>query len=277
MAIGAIFAQDITVKGAIEDETGEPIIGATVLVVGTSQGTITDFDGRFELQGVSQGAELKISYVGMTSQVVKAAPNLEIVLESDAQELNEVVVTALGIQRQAKAIGYATAKVDDEALNMAKGSDATLALSGKVSGLQISQTSAALDQETRITLRGARSFKGDNSALLVLDGVQTPISFLQSLNPNDIDNISVLKGASAAALYGSEAANGVLLVTTKSGQKGKPSITYSVTTTLNTVAYLPKFQSRFGAGHTDDIYGVPDFNYYTADENQQYGPEFDGV
>ena len=105
MAIGAIFAQDITVKGAIEDETGEPIIGATVLVVGTSQGTITDFDGRFELQGVSQGAELKISYVGMTSQVVKAAPNLEIVLESDAQELNEVVVTALGIQRQAKAVG----------------------------------------------------------------------------------------------------------------------------------------------------------------------------
>lgn len=276
MAIGAVFAQEITVKGTIEDEAGEPIIGATVLVVGTSQGTISDFDGNFELQGVRAGTDLKISYVGMSSQVVKAAQNLKIVLESDAQELNEVVVTALGIQRQAKAIGYATAKVDDEALNMAKGSDATLALSGKVSGLQISQTSAALDQETRITLRGARSFKGDNSALLVLDGVQTPISFLQSLNPNDIDNISVLKGASAAALYGSEAANGVLLVTTKSGQKGKPSITYSVTTTLNTVAYLPKFQSRFGAGHTDDIYGVPDFNYYTADENQQYGPEFDG-
>ncbi len=276
MAISTAIAQNITVTGTILDENNEPVIGATVLVTGTSHGTISDFDGKFELPDVAPGAELQISYVGMITQKHKAARQLRIVLESDTQQLNEVVVTALGIQRQAKAIGYATAKVDDEALNMAKGSDATLALSGKVSGLQINQTSAALDQETRITLRGARSFKGDNSALLVLDGVQTPISFLQSLNPNDIDNISVLKGASAAALYGSEAANGVLIVTTKSGEKGKPNITYSLTTTLSTVAYLPKFQSRFGAGHTDDLLGVPDFDYYTSDENQQYGPEFDG-
>ncbi|WP_455632439.1 SusC/RagA family TonB-linked outer membrane protein [Parabacteroides sp.] len=272
----AVSAQTITVNGNIVDESNEPVIGASVLVEGTNIGTISDIDGNFSLMNVPSKAQLKISYVGMATQTVKAAPKVKIMLIADAQNLDEVVVTALGIQRQAKAIGYATAKVDNEELNMAKGSDATTALSGKVSGLQINVTSAALDQETRVTLRGARSFKGDNSALLVLDGVQTPINFLQSLNPNDIDNISVLKGASAAALYGSEAANGVLIVTTKTGAKGKPSITYSLTTTMNTVAYLPKFQSRFGQGHTDDLLGVPDFDYYTSDENQQYGPEFDG-
>lgn len=270
--------QSLTVNGIIlSADDNEPIIGASVLVVGTNRGTITDIDGKFSIPNVTSGSELKISYVGMASQVVKAAANLRISLKSDTKVLDEVVVTALGIQRQAKAIGYSTAKVDDEQLNMAKGSDATAALSGKVSGLQINITGASLDQETRITLRGARSFKGDNSALLVLDGVQTPINFLQSLNPNDIDNISVLKGASAAALYGSEAANGVLIVTTKSGAKSKPNITYSLTTTLNKVAYLPKFQTRFGQGHTD-AWGLPTFinGGYVSDENQQYGPEYDG-
>ena len=264
------------INGNIVDENNEAVIGASVLVEGTNLGTISDIEGNFELQNVPNHANLKISYVGMVTQTVKAAQKLKVVLASDAQEIEEVVVTALGIQRQARAIGYATAKVDNEELNMAKGSDATAALSGKVSGLQINVTSAALDQETRVTLRGARSFKGDNSALLVLDGVQTPINFLQTLNPNDIDNISVLKGASAAALYGSEAANGVLIVTTKSGTQGKPSITYSLTTTLNTVAYQPKYQERFGAGAPDDLLGLPTFDYYTPDENQQFGPEFDG-
>ncbi|CAK7031506.1 MAG: TonB-dependent receptor P26 [Parabacteroides distasonis] len=272
----AIAAQTITVSGNVVDEGNEPVIGASVIVEGTNIGTVTDLDGNFSLMNVPRQATLRVSYVGMATQSVQAAPKVKIQLKADTQTIDEVVVTALGIQRQAKAIGYATAKVDNEELNMAKGSDATTALSGKVSGLQINVTSAALDQETRVTLRGARSFKGDNSALLVLDGVQTPINFLQSLNPNDIDNISVLKGASAAALYGSEAANGVLIVTTKTGAKGKPNITYSLTTTMNQVAYLPKFQNRFGQGHTDDLLGVPDFDYYTSDENQQYGPEFDG-
>ena len=284
VGVCATFAQStITVKGnVVSAEDQEPIIGASVLVVGTTKGTITDFDGNFVIEDVPSSAQLKVSYVGMASQTVKAARNIKVALKADTQVMDEVVVTAMGIQRQAKAIGYATAKVDNEELTMAKGSDATAALSGKVSGLQINITSAALDQETRITLRGARSFKGDNSALLVLDGVQTPINFLQTLNPNDIENISVLKGASAAALYGSEAANGVLLVTTKTGAKGKPNITYSMTATMTEAAYFPKFQTRFGAGQTDDISGTPTFNsligassYYT-DENQQYGPEFDG-
>lgn len=284
VGVCATFAQStITVKGnVVSAEDQEPIIGASVLVVGTTKGAITDIDGNFQIADVPSSAQLRVSFVGMATQTVKVARNVKVQLKADTQVMDEVVVTAMGIQRQAKAIGYATAKVDNEELTMAKGSDATAALSGKVSGLQINITSAALDQETRITLRGARSFKGDNSALLVLDGVQTPINFLQTLNPNDIENISVLKGASAAALYGSEAANGVLLVTTKTGAKGKPNITYSLTATMTEAAYMPKFQTRFGAGQTDGPTGIPTFSSitgvssYYSDENQQYGPEFDG-
>lgn len=271
------LAQQITVSGTVVSaDNDEPVIGATILVVGTTKGTITDVNGAFTLADVYSHAELKISFVGMVTQTVKAARELKVTLQSDNQMMDEVVVTALGIQRQAKAIGYSTAKVDNEQLTMAKGSDATAALSGKVSGLQINITSPNLDQNTRITLRGSRSFKGDNTALLVLDGVQTPISFLQSLNPNDIENISVLKGASAAALYGSDAANGVLLVTTKSGTKGKPNITYSLTASMDEAAYLPKFQTRFGGGEPDALTGLPLKNGYIEDENQQYGPEFNG-
>lgn len=278
VGVYAVLAQhSITVNGkVVSADNDEPIIGASVLVVGTTKGGITDIDGNFQITNVPESAQLKVSYVGMISQTVKAAQTLKVILKSDTQIMEEVVVTALGIQRQAKAIGYSTAKVSAEDLTIAKGSDASAALSGKVSGLQINITSPNLDQSTRITLRGARSFKGDNTALLVLDGVQTPVSFLQTLNPNDIDNISVLKGASAAALYGSEAANGVLIVTTKSGQKGKPNITYSMTATMDKAAYLPKFQSRFGAGQGDSTTGLPLFSGYIPDENQQYGPEFNG-
>lgn len=269
------FAQQvITVKGTVVSaDNEESVIGASVLVVGTSRGTITDVDGNFTLNDVASNALLKISFVGMVAQTVKAEPQLKVVLKSDAQQIDEVVVTALGIKRQAKSIGYSTAKVDAEQLTMAKGADVTAALSGKVSGLQINITSPDLNQSTRITLRGARSFLGSNTALLVLDGVPTPLSILQSLNPNDIENISVLKGASAAALYGSDAANGVLLVTTKSGAQSKPTVTYSLTTTFDNVAYYPKYQTRFGGGTEEALTG---FAKYYPQWNVQFGPEFNG-
>lgn len=271
------FAQQITVSGTVVSaDNDEPVIGASILVMGTVKGTITDVNGNFTLTDIKSNAQLKISFVGMVTQTVQAARQLKITLQPDTQIMDEVVVTALGIQRQAKAIGYSTAKVNADQLTMAKGSDATAALSGKVSGLQINITSPRLDQDTRITLRGARSFKGDNQALLVLDGVPTPTNVLQAMNPNDIENISVLKGASAAALYGSDAANGVLIVTTKSGKIGKPSITYSLTTTFDNAAYFPKYQTRFGAGQPDSQTGLPLRNGYLPNENQQYGPEFDG-
>lgn len=276
-----VMAQTITVKGNVTSEDdGEPIIGASILVQGTNKGTITDLDGDFTIPNVEQNAVLVISYVGMQTKTVKAAPKVNIKLSMNSQALDEVMVTAMGIQRQARSLGYATAKVDADQLTSAKGSDATAALSGKVSGLEINISSASLDQETTIQLRGSRSFMGDNGALLILDGVQTPMSFLQTLNPNDIDNISVLKGASAAALYGSEAANGVLIVTTKSGDKNKPNVTYAFTATLNKVSYLPKTQTRFGSGHRESGKGswtYDEENSYMSPENQQFGPEFDNI
>ncbi|MCF0160849.1 MAG: SusC/RagA family TonB-linked outer membrane protein, partial [Bacteroidaceae bacterium] len=280
--VSMAFAQSRVTGVVTASEDGEPVMGASILVKGTSVGTTTDLDGKFTLAGIPSGSKtLVVSYIGMKTKEVAIKSNLSISLDSETAELEEVVVTAMGIQRQAKALGYATAKVNADELTAAKASDATAALSGKVSGLQINVGSGALDQQTRIQLRGARSFKGDNGALLVLDGVQTPMNFLQTLNPNDIDNISVLKGASAAALYGSEAANGVLIVTTKSGQKGKPQFTYGYTITMNKAAYMPKLQHRFGSGHGNSAYGniwnYDSKNSYMSIENQQFGPEFDGL
>lgn len=275
IGVSAVVAQQaITVKGTVVSaDNEEPVIGASVLIVGTSKGTITDLNGNFTLNDVALNAQLKISFVGMVAQTVKAEPKLKVMLKSDAQQIDEVVVTALGIQRQAKSIGYSTAKVDAEQLTMAKGSNVTAALGGKVSGLEINITSPDMNPATRITLRGSRSFLGSNTALLVLDGVPTPLSILQALNPNDIESISVLKGASSAALYGSDAANGVLIVTTKNGEKSRPTVTYSLTTTFDKVAYFPKYQTRFGAGTDEALTGFPE---YRPQWNVQFGPEFNG-
>ena len=270
-------AQNRTVTGKVLDaETGEPIPFASVAVKGTtSLGAYTLDDGTFTLEGVpSDATTLIASFVGYGTLEVEIGngTNLVISLEPDALFLDQVVVTALGIQRQAKEIGYATARVDSDDLNTTQNSDATQALIGKVSGLQISAASASLDADVRINLRGSRSFLGDNQPMLVIDGVPTPLDYFQSMNPNDIDNISVLKGGSAAALYGSSAANGVIYVTTKTGEKGRPRITYSLTTTFDKASYFPEYQKRFGPGAEDD-HG---FGYYIRGENQQYGPEFDG-
>ena len=272
-----LMAQTRTVTGKVLDaETGEPVPFASVAVKGsTTLGTYTLDDGTFSLPGVPQDATTLIaSFVGYQDVEVPIGNgvNLTITLEPDALFLDQVVVTALGIQRQSKEIGYSAAKVSSEDLNTTQNSDATQALIGKVSGLQISAASASLDAEVRINLRGSRSFLGDNQPLLVVDGVPTPLDFLQSMNPNDIDNISVLKGGSAAALYGSSAANGVLYVTTKTGEKGRPRITYALTTTFDKASYFPKYQKRFGPGAQDE-HG---FGSYIQGENQQYGPEFDG-
>jgi TonB-linked SusC/RagA family outer membrane protein len=267
-------AQNTRITGnVISKEDDFPVVGAAILVKGTNVGGITDLDGNFSISAPQNATTLVVSYVGMKTLEVAVKPNLKIVLEADVKALNEVVITALGIQRQAKEIGYATAKITGDDLNAAKGANATAALVGKVSGLQITLNTPEISSDVRVNLRGSRSFKGDNSALLVLDGVQTPLEYLQSLNPNDIDNVSVLKGASAAALYGSEAANGVLYVTTKQGKRGKPNITYSLTTTFDNVSYLPRMQTRFGQGQTSGTTGL---STYVSDENQQYGPEFDG-
>ncbi len=269
-------ARTITGK-VIANDSNEPIPIASVLVKGyNSLGVYTDDSGNFTIKNLPANATLLIvNYMGYITQEVAigSTNHITVRLIPDAISLNQVVVTALGIQRQSKEIGYATAKVNSDDLTKVKNVDATQALIGKVSGLQISVASASLDAGVRVNLRGSRSFLGNNQALLVVDGVPTPLSYLQTLNPNDIENISVLKGGSAAALYGSAAANGVLYVTTKTGERGRPNITYSLTTTFDKMSYFPKYQKQFGSGAEN---GTTGFGYYIKDENQQYGPEFDG-
>lgn len=273
----ALLAQEKSIQGIVlASDTGDPIPIASVLVKGHNNlGAYTDDNGKFAFKVPAKATHLIVNSMGYNTVEVAIGngTNLKIILQPDAIALDQIVVTALGIQRQSKEIGYATAKVSSEDLTQTKNLDASQALIGKVSGLQINVASGALDADVRVNLRGSRSFKGNNQALLVVDGVPTPLSFLQSMNPNDIENISVLKGGSAAALYGSSAANGVLYVTTKKGERGKPRITYSLTTTFDRMAYFPKYQTRFGSGAESSVTGMP---YYIADENQQYGPEFDG-
>ncbi|MEG0891897.1 MAG: SusC/RagA family TonB-linked outer membrane protein [Bacteroidales bacterium] len=273
-----LTAQERTLTGKVlAADTGEPIPVASVLVKGyNTLGTYTLDNGTFTLKDVPAGAtHLIFNSMGYMDLEVPIGTQkvFNVKLNPDAISLNDVVVTALGIQRQAKAIGYATAKVSSEDLTRTKNMDASQALIAKVSGLQISSSSASLDAGIRVNLRGNRSFKGNNQALLVVDGIPTPLNYLQTMNPNDIENITVLKGGSAAALYGSAAANGVLYVTTKKGQIGRPRVTYSLTTTFDKMSYFPKYQKRFGAGSEDKTTG---FGRYIKDENQQYGPEFDG-
>lgn len=269
-----LIAQDFQVTGTVKDKLDEPVAGVTVLELGTSNVSTTDAEGKFS---ITVGKTATLQFIAMSYRTVDIPVNgrnvINVVLEDDVMALDQVVVTALGIQRQSKEIGYSTAKVSSEELNSSQNLDATQALAGKVSGLQIQVNSASLDSEVRVNLRGNRSFKGNNQALLVVDGVPTPLDYLQTMNPNDIENITVLKGGSAAALYGSAAANGVLYVTTKKGNIGKPRITYSLTTTFDKLAYFPEYQTRFGSGAENSVTGFP---YYIAYENQQYGPEFDG-
>ena len=185
----------------------------------------------------------------------------------------------MGKRRQAKELGYATAKVNTKELTQAKVTDISTGLQGKVSGLQVNLTSNSVNPVTRIVLRGNRSLTGNNQALLVLDGV--PIDdagYINKINPEDVDNVTVLKGAVAAAIYGSKASNGVLIITTKHGTKGKPSIVVSNTISTEEVSYLPALQNRFGG------YGGEGGASVNADgtvnpvpyENESYGPAYDG-
>ena len=269
-------AQTKTITGTVtaaEDEM--PIPGVSVSVKGTTLGTVTNIDGEFELKVPEGAKELLVSFVGMKNQTVPitSATSYTIVMEADLVGIDEVVVTAIGIERSSREVGYSMSKVDEETLTMAKSPTLATGLQGKVAGLQISTTSTGVNPDQRVTLRGNRSFTGNNQALLVLDGVPVSLSYLTSLNPNDVQDISILKGANASALYGSDAANGVIMVTTKQGSKQKIQIQFSNSTTFDKVAYLPDMQNRFGSGSSSDAFGNPVYESY---ENQQYGHEFNG-
>ena len=261
-----ITQQSETATGTVVDAMG-PVIGASVVVKGTTNGTITDFDGNFSLSDVKKGAILEISFIGYaTKEVTWNGTRLNVTLEEDTQQLEEVVVTALGIKREKKALGYAMQEVKGDALVAARETNVANALSGKVSGVQIIRSSNGPAGSSKIQLRGSNSVTGTNQPLIVVDGVPldnftgaanndfwNPSSDmgngLSDINSEDIESMSVLKGASAAALYGSRAGNGVILITTKKGAKSEGlGVTFSGSVSIEDVFMKPERQTIFGQG-----------------------------
>ena len=257
----------ITTQGTIVDAQGEPLIGVSILEVGTTNGTITDIDGKFTLQ-VASGATLEISYIGYKTQQLPATPDFgTIKMSDDTEVLQEVVVTALGIKREKKALGYAMQEVKGESLVAARETNLANALSGKISGVQVIRSSNGPGGSSKIQLRGANSVTGLNQPLIVVDGVPMDNftgsdggdgfynvgldmgNGLSDINPEDIESMSVLKGASAAALYGSRAGNGVILITTKKGSKREGlGVTISASVSAETIFMKPDLQTSFGQG-----------------------------
>ena len=257
--------QGKVVKGTVVDEAGIPVIGANVIQKGTTNGVITDLDGNFSLE-VPDGAVIEISYIGYTTQEVTASgqTNLQIQLAEDTQKLDEVVVTALGIKRQSRSLGYSTTQVGGEDFTMARDPNLGNALSGKVAGVSVGGNSTGSGGSSRVVIRGNASLTGNNMPLYVVDGVPFTNQNLGSagtwggkdmgdglnnLNPDDIESIQVLKGAAASALYGYRGGNGAILITTKSGKKGQPtSIEFNNNLTFNMIYDYRDFQQVFGQG-----------------------------
>ncbi len=222
----SISQQNGKVTGTVEDDL-RTVIGATVIVKGTTNGTTTDIDGRFTLEGVEKGSILQISFVGYTTKEVKYTGQsiLKIMLKEDSQTLDEVVVVGFGTQKKVNLTG-SVGTVDAEALASRPVQNAVQALQGIVPGLQITTTSGALDNKMSMSIRGTGTIGdgSDASPLVLIDGMEGDIN---SINPQDIENISILKDAAAASIYGSRAPFGVILVTTKSGKSGKTSVNYN--------------------------------------------------
>ena len=266
LAIGVIqgAAQVTTVRGIVTtEEDGEPVIGASVIVKGTSLGTVTDVNGRFELSGLPPSAtRLLISYISLMAKEVAIAPQVSVTLKSDTHLLDEVVVTALGISREKMALGYTAQEVKQDALVQGKDNNLLNSLSGKIAGVRITNTQGDVGS-SRIVIRGETSIAGENQPLFIVDGIPVDNSQLNArssgrdfknaiadLNPEDIKTLTVLKGPNAAALYGARAAHGAIVITTKGGDKRQKGIgiTLHSSTQVSFVATLPEFQNLFGQG-----------------------------
>lgn len=222
----SVSAQNVTVKGTVKDKTGETVIGASVVEKGnTSNGTITDIDGNYTIS-VPANATIVFSYVGMTTQEasVKGKTQIDIVMEDDAQALEEVVVIGYGAVKRKDLTG-SVATVSSDVLAAVPVASATEALTGKMAGVQITTTEGSPDAEMKIRVRGGGSITGDNTPLFIVDGF--PVESISDIPASDIEDITVLKDASSTAIYGSRGANGVILVTTKSGKEGKINVSYN--------------------------------------------------
>ena len=252
------------VTGKVVDASGEPLIGASVMVEGTTEGTVTDIDGNFMLN-TKPTAKLVFSYVGYTSQTiaVNGKQTFNVTLKEEANAMNEVVVTALGIKRAEKALSYNVQKLASEELTRNKDANFVNSLNGKIAGVSISKSASGVGGATRVIMRGAKSIEGDNNVLYVIDGIplfnfsggtdsgimgegRVSSEGIADLNPEDIESINVLAGPSAAALYGSNAANGAILITTKKGKEGRVEIAFSTSADFSSPLLMPKFQNKYG-------------------------------
>ena len=307
----AVSAQNVTVKGTVQDQNGEPVIGATVKVDGTQTGTVTNFDGEFTLS-CRNGATLNVSYIGYKAQQIKAesGKNLLVILEDEATALSEVVVTAMGIKKDAKKLGYSVSTVGADELTKVGAPTFASAMYGKAAGVRIQTAPGGGTSSVSINVRGFSSITGTTQPLIVMDGVpirngdaNTAISEwerdriesngLVDINPEDIESVSILKGAAASALYGSEAANGVVVITTKSGrgQKGI-GVEFNANLSWDKPAYLPDLQTEFGPGDYNASRDASDYakatggfferemngqKYKSLEETNDYwGPKYDG-
>jgi TonB-linked SusC/RagA family outer membrane protein len=269
------YGQTRTISGQVRDEKGDGIPFATILEAGTRNAAKADGSGFFTIK-VGASSQLTITAIGFQPRTVApaAAAGAQVfTLATKADEVPEVVVTtALGIKRRPKEIGFANTTLRNDQITVGKSPTIGQALSGKVAGLTIYNTSSSVNASPRIVLRGNRSITGNNQALIVLDGVPVPQNTINYLNPNDIESVTVLKGGQAATIYGSDGVNGALVITTKKGG-GKPQVTFSHTSNFEDVAYLPKFQTEYGSGSG---YGLTKEENYRPYENQQYGDRYNG-
>lgn len=263
------FAQEKTISGTVSDENGIPLPGVNIVIKGTANGTQSDFDGNYTIVA-NVGSVLSFTYLGLKPYEVTVGTSntINVTMLQDAAMLDEVVITGYGIERQKKTLTYQAEKLDGEDLIVASPTRAASALAGKISGLQINVQNNGVNPSTQILLRGLRSISQDNSALIVIDGSISTQGAFDDLNPNDIQSLNVLKGATAAALYGSLAGNGAIIVETKKGKQGEAfRVGYTAASTFESVAYMPKFQSEYGIGWQ---------GAYDPIENTNWGPRFDG-
>lgn len=268
------FAQNRVITGQVKDDKGDPIPFASVTIKGTNRGTTTDANGSFRIEAKT-GDVLVITAVGSKDRELAVGSSNSYNVSLDKKgDLQEVVVTALGVQKQPKELGYSVAKVKGSELSQAKVTNLQNGLVGKVSGLNVTTANNGVFADTRIVLRGIRSLTGNNQPLLVVDGSPISLGFINSINPNDVENVNVLKGANAAALYGPEGVNGVIVVTTKKGSgRTRPQINVSNTTLFEKVQFMPDLQNSFGSGSSYDAFGD---GIYDPIENQTWGSRFDG-
>lgn len=289
--------QKAVLKGRVTDTTGEPAVGAYVIVVGAGTGTTTEQNGAFTLKNVKPGSTIKVSLIGYKSQTVKwdGSSELNFTLEEETSNLNEVVVTAMGITRKASSLTYSTQLLRSDELMKVQDPNLVNSIEGKISGVTITPSAGGAGGASKITLRGNKSIQGNNAPLIVVDGVPMTNNVrgqanqaynltyssvaegsdpLSMINPDDIESMNILKGANAAALYGSAAANGVVMITTKKGKEGKLDVNFTSNVTFENPLLTPKLQNAYGAevtsgGLTLDSWGakLPGGGAYTASVN----------